>query len=117
MILVAAGISRMVRQGDDAGASVAPRIAATSKASMAASPGAAGTGNAIAGLASAADSPAAGTVRIEPPAVVGRVWIDNKRLTSTSTLLSCGKHQLRVGARDRGRSVDVPCGGEVRVSY
>ena len=88
-----------------------------STASVAVSPGAAGTSNAIAGLASAADALATGTVRIEPPAVVGRVWIDSKRLTSTSTLLSCGKHQLRVGARDRGRSVDVPCGGEVRVSY
>jgi hypothetical protein len=117
IILVAAGISRMVRRDDDAGASVAPRIAPPSKASVAANPGAAGTSNAIGGLASAADSPATGTVRIEAPAVVGRVWIDSRRLISASTLLSCGKHQLRVGARDRGRSVDVPCGGEVRVSY
>jgi hypothetical protein len=116
VILVAAAISRMVRRDDGASASVGPRIALASRAGEDADPSSA-RANTIAGVPAVGDTPATGSVRIAPPAAPGHVWLDGKRLTATSSLVSCGKHQLRLGARDRGRTVDVPCGGEVRVSY
>jgi hypothetical protein len=54
-------------------------------------------------------------VRIVRPAAPGRVWLDGKKLTSSSAVVSCGTHQIKVGAR-KGHSVDVPCNGEVAVS-
>lgn len=56
-----------------------------------------------------------GTVRLDKPAVAGRVWLDGKKLSSSSALVSCGTHQIKVG-RGRTHSIDVPCGGELGVS-
>jgi hypothetical protein len=62
------------------------------------------------------DVPATGTVRLERPATPGRVWIDGKKVTSTSALVECGTHQVKLGARGRVRSVQIPCGGEIVLS-
>lgn len=56
-----------------------------------------------------------GTVRIEKPAVVGRVWIDGKKVSAPSVLTTCGAHQIKVG-HSHARSVQIPCGGEFVVS-
>jgi hypothetical protein len=56
-----------------------------------------------------------GTVRINRPAVPGHVWLDGKKLTSSSALVSCGTHQIKVASK-RAHSIDVPCGGEIGVS-
>jgi len=55
------------------------------------------------------------TVRIEKPAVVGRVWIDGKKVSAPSVLTTCGAHQIKVG-HGHARSVQIPCGGEFVVS-
>jgi hypothetical protein len=62
------------------------------------------------------DAATTGTVRLQHPATAGRVWIDGKKLTSTSALVNCGAHQIKVGAWGRARSVQIPCGGEIVVS-
>ncbi len=56
-----------------------------------------------------------GTVRLDRPAVPGHVWLDGKKLTSRSAIVSCGTHQIKVGLR-RTHSIDVPCGGEIGVA-
>jgi hypothetical protein len=56
-----------------------------------------------------------GTVKLVRPAVAGRVWLDGKKLTSPTALVSCGTHQIKVGFKAR-HSIDVPCGGEIAVS-
>jgi hypothetical protein len=61
------------------------------------------------------DTASTGTVRLDKPAVAGHVWLDGKKLSSKSALVSCGTHQIRVG-RGRTHSVDVPCGSEIGVS-
>jgi hypothetical protein len=61
------------------------------------------------------DIPSTGTVRLERPAVAGRVWLDGKKLTTKSALVSCGTHQIKVGLK-RTHSIDVPCGGDIAVS-
>jgi hypothetical protein len=43
------------------------------------------------------------------------VWLDGKKLSSGSSLVSCGTHQIKVGLR-RAHSIDVPCGGEIGVT-
>ena len=56
-----------------------------------------------------------GTVRIEKPAVAGRVWIDGKKVSAPSVLTTCGAHQIKVG-HSHAKSVQIPCGGELVVS-
>jgi hypothetical protein len=56
-----------------------------------------------------------GTVRLDRPATAGRAWLDGKKLSSSSALVTCGTHQIKVG-RGRTHSIDVPCGGEIGVS-
>jgi hypothetical protein len=115
-ILVAAGIARVARSADKTTQSdtiTPPPVTA-----------AAAAGPAVAGLPSAGTgptpaSPAApvvGTLHIDRPAVPGRVWVDGKKLTATSAVLSCGQHQIRLGARGRAHPIDVPCGGDLHVS-
>ena len=44
------------------------------------------------------------------------IWVDGKRLAGTSAIVSCGKHQVKVGYNSR-HTVAVPCGAEVVVSH
>jgi hypothetical protein len=62
------------------------------------------------------EAPSIGTLHLHAPAVPGHVWLDGEKVTSSSAVVACGKHELRVGAKGHPRTVDVPCGGEFRVS-
>jgi hypothetical protein len=61
------------------------------------------------------DTASTGTVRVAAPSAAGHVWLDGKKLSSPSMVVSCGTHQIKVGAR-KAHSIDVPCNGEVAVS-
>lgn len=121
LILVAAGVARVVHASDE-----------TSSASHASAPAAVTTTQAVpppaiartpvpsspppvGAAAPAPDGMTTGTVRLDRPAKVGRVWLDGKKLTSPSALVSCGTHRIKVGY-GRTHSIDVPCGGEIGVS-
>ena len=119
LILVAAGVARVGH------ASSAPSPATPATVSAARAP-ATVTSAAIATPPVTTSAPASlapthsdvsstGTVRLDRPATAGHVWLDGKKLSATSALVSCGKDQIKVG-RGRTHSVDVPCGSEIGVS-
>jgi hypothetical protein len=128
LILVAAGIARVGHASSsvDGTASTTPpvatvtTVAATSAVAATSVPQAmtppTATGSPVAtsptGPGNAAST---GTVRLDRPALPGRVWLDGKKLSSTSAIVSCGTHQIKVG-RGRTHSLDVPCGSEIGVS-
>jgi hypothetical protein len=118
LILIAAAVARVGRASDEPSspakmAATAPiatpnaaRLATTSPGPLA-SPGPTAPG-----------SPSStGTVRLDGHATAAHVWLDGKKLApgSSSVLLSCGTHKIRIG-HGRAHSIDVPCGGEVGVS-
>jgi hypothetical protein len=131
LILAAAGIARVGHAssepaGHDTVSASAPVTAATSTPAATAGqqPAATTTGAAPAShaptstagqTAGGTDRPSTGTVHLTRPAKPGRVWLDGKKITSTSAMVSCGTHQLKVGY-GRTHSIDVPCGGEIAVS-
>jgi hypothetical protein len=116
LILVAAGIARVGH------ASSSPDVT-SSPATLPATTATATTTFPAATLAPAPAIPAptsldlssTGTVRLDRPATAGHVWLDGKKLSSSSAMVSCGTHQIKVG-RGRTHSVDVPCGSEIGVS-
>jgi hypothetical protein len=129
LILLAAVIARAGHASSEPASASTPVQAATPATTASPAPGAATT-PASSPAASPVGSPASapppaaaggdpssstGTVRLDRPAVAGQVWLDGKRLTSKSALVSCGTHQIKVGFK-RAHSIDVPCGGEVGVS-
>jgi hypothetical protein len=61
-------------------------------------------------------APTTGTLRLRRPAQPGWVWLDGTKLKVASTVVSCGAHKVRVGARGRPHDIDVPCGGELAIS-
>jgi len=65
----------------------------------------------------AADTPdsTSGSIRFVRPVKAGWVWLDGKRLTGTSAIVTCGTHQVKVGYGAK-HAVVVPCGGEVVLS-
>jgi hypothetical protein len=117
LILVAAGVARVGHASAEdsrAVAATAPSPQTTAPSSpaapvipVAASPQAA--------TAPPASDGSTGTVRVEAPAKPGHVWLDGKKLSSPSALVSCGTHQVKVG-RHKTHSIDVPCGGDIDVS-
>jgi hypothetical protein len=129
LILVAAGVARVVHAssgpegaaGDlrtnaavtaaTAPASLAPASTATSQATAASASVPAATTSTVA----SSSGVSTGTVRLDRPAYPGHVWLDGKKLASSSAMVSCGTHQIKVGFR-RAHSIDVPCGGELGVS-
>ncbi len=121
LILVAAGIARVVHASDEPAASTAHASAAaagtatTQAASPAAAPAPTGARAPAPVAAAVPDGMSTGTVQLNKPAKPGHVWLDGKKLTSSSALVSCGTHQVKVGFK-RAHSIDVPCGGEIAVS-
>ena len=121
LILVAAGVARVVHASDEPGsASHASAAAPVTTAQATSAPMATGTpAPATASPASVAatspDGASTGTVRLDRPAKTGHVWLDGKKLTSPSALVSCGTHRIKIG-HGRTHSIDVPCGGEIGVS-
>jgi hypothetical protein len=118
LILIAAGIARVghASSGPAAAAATPPATttaAATTPAQPAATPAAAAATETSSVTPPAA--PSTGTVRLDRPAVAGHVWLDGKKLSSPSAMISCGTHQIKVG-HGRTHSIDVPCGGEVGVA-
>lgn len=119
-ILVAAGIARIGHASGEPSASAATSSPAANGAAggSTAAPGtAAATAPAAAAApigAAAPDPASAGTVRLARPTLAGHVWLDGKKISATSVIVSCGTHQLKVG-HGRKHSIDVPCGGEIAV--
>ena len=119
LILVAAGIARVGHASSSPAPASSPVFTATTaavtptSAPLDTAPAATSTPSSPAPASLGGSS--AGTVRLERPAVAGHVWLDGKKLSSTSALVSCGTHQIKVG-RGRTHSVDVPCGSEIGVS-
>jgi hypothetical protein len=123
LILVAAGVARVGHASSAPDPASSPALAALPATTAAATtpPGvdpSPATTPAPATTAAATASPtlsSTGTVRLDRPALPGHVWLDGKKLSSRSALVSCGTHQIKVG-RGRTHSVDVPCGSEIGVS-
>ena len=131
LILAAAGIARVGHASSEPAShdtastgvlatttsSPAATAAQTAATGVAATPAPAGhaPANAAGATVGGSDRPSTGTVRIARPAKPGRVWLDGKKITSTSAMVSCGTHQLKVGY-GRTHSIDVPCGGEIAVN-
>jgi hypothetical protein len=66
------------------------------------------------GATSDTSASGSGTVRFVSPAKTG-IWLDGKRLTGNSAIVSCGAHQVKVGYYAK-HGVTVPCGGELVLS-
>ena len=125
LILVAAGIARVSHASGQAEPTTAATAGAaaptttttadTSPPTMPAPTSASPAPGTPAATATQTGSSSTGTVRIDRPATPGRVWLDGKKLSSSSAMVSCGTHQVKVGLR-RAHSIDVPCGGEIGVS-
>lgn len=47
-----------------------------------------------------------------------RVWIDGKPIAGHAPRVEaqCGKHTVRIGAAGKPKSVDIPCGGELKIA-
>lgn len=121
VILLAAGIARIghamsepsAAANSGAGNVAGANTAATAPTAIAGSPANASAPTAVG--ATASDPASAGTVRLGRSNLAGHVWLDGKKLTTTSVLVTCGTHQIKVG-HGRKHSIDVPCGGEIAVS-
>ncbi len=113
LILVAAVTARLGHRGADAPANAPITIASVE-------PPAAAHPVAPVPAAVAADpavvAPTTGTVRLQRPALPGHVWLDGTKLTAGLATVSCGKHKVKVGMWGRTHPVDVPCGGELKVT-
>jgi hypothetical protein len=121
LILVAAGIVRVVHASSEPDRSsrpspIAPPAAANAVAtqpiaaqspSPATSPAAGGTD----GL----NAPTSGTLHLERNITPRFVLLDGKKLNTHNEVVPCGPHTIKVG-HARPRSIDVPCGGELKVS-
>lgn len=110
LILVAAGIVHLVRPSNDAADVATSATAATPVPLPAAAPAAPAV------AAAPPDAPQTGTLRLQKPLVAGKVWLDGQKMTVASATIACGTHQLKIGAHGRPRSIDVPCGGELKLS-
>jgi hypothetical protein len=119
LILLAAGIARVGHASSPPptvqATPTTPAPATTSLDSTTATTPDPATPPVTAGTTSTTTTSSTGTVRLDRPAVAGRVWLDGKKLSASSALVSCGTHQIKVG-RGRTHSIDVPCGGELGVS-
>jgi hypothetical protein len=111
LILVAAGIVHLVRPSNDASDVATTATAAPAVPSPNAAPAAP-----PAVAAATPDAPQTGTLRLQKPLVAGKVWLDGQKMTAASATIACGTHQLKIGAHGRPRSIDVPCGGELKLS-
>lgn len=47
-----------------------------------------------------------------------RVWLDGKPVSghAPKVEVACGKHSLKIGAYSKTKQVDIPCGGEIKVT-
>jgi len=110
LILVAAGVARLLHPA--ANQAPAPITIAESPPPSTVAPAPA----AVADPApSPPPAPTTGTVHLQKPAVPGHVWIDGKTASQAELTVACGRHKVKVGW-GRSHTVDVPCGGELKVT-
>jgi len=118
LILLAGGIARVGHASSPPSPAVVPEteVAAATSAPLTTNVSPSPAPPAVEGTpATSSAGPSTGTVRLGRGLIPSRVLFDGKKLTSTSALVSCGTHQIRVG-HGRTHSVDVPCGGEIGVA-
>ncbi len=99
LILVGAGIRTAVAT-TEGGVAVAPTTTSAAQPPKVAANGAVG-------VDSLPPAPVSGTIVFPKKATV---TLDGARVTSTSAIVRCGDHTVRIG-RGATRKVDVPCGG------
>jgi hypothetical protein len=117
-ILVAAGVAHMARANNPDTAPRTSSLAVTTPASAPApSPIPAATAAVPSRSSTAPDTPTTGTLLLQRPAVPGRVWLDGNKLTNPTAVVTCGQHQVKVGARGKAHAIDVPCGGELHLTH
>jgi hypothetical protein len=112
LILVAAGVARLLHPSP--GPAVATPITIAENAPAPAPPPP--TAAPDPPPAEPPSAPTTGTLRIQKPALPGHVWLDGKKLSQAEQAVACGKHKVKVGTWGRARTVDVPCGGEFKVT-
>jgi hypothetical protein len=63
-----------------------------------------------------AEVPASGTLRITLKG--HRIYVDGRYVGDGAQTreVTCGVHTLRIGAKGRKKTIDVPCGGEVVIA-
>jgi hypothetical protein len=59
--------------------------------------------------------PTSGTLRLDRKLVPRWVFLDDRKLRTRGDVVTCGPHQIKVG-RGHPRPIDVPCGGELKIS-
>lgn len=114
VILVAAAIAHLVRPSSDAAAFAATDT--TAAVVPAATPATPATPPAVTAAPPVPDVPQTGTLHLQRPATPGKVWLDGQKITVASATVACGDHQLKVG-RAKAHSINIPCGGDVKVSH
>ncbi len=114
VILLAAAVVHVVRPSNDASAYASTAKPAPSAAAIA--PVLAPQTAAPPAAPATPDAPQTGTVRLLKPAAPGKVWLDGQKLGAATATVACGSHQLKIGAHGKAHAVDVPCGGELKVS-
>jgi hypothetical protein len=115
LILVAAGIVHLLRPGQDTAAFAATATAATPPPPVATPAPQPASAPAITAAPPTPDVPQTGTLRLQRPASPGKVWLDGQKITAASATVACGQHQLKVG-RGKAHPIDVPCGGDLKIS-
>jgi hypothetical protein len=142
LILVAAGITRVVhassepdhvaRASASSGNRATPAIAPSTAGAASASGATAAQGTSAAGANEAASAvgtsaapsggtgtpqsaPMTGSLHLERNLTPRWVLLDGKKLTSRTEVVACGPHQIKVGP-NRAHPIDIPCGGELSVA-
>jgi hypothetical protein len=117
LILVAAAIAHVARSSNsETAAMAATNEPAAAAAPVAPPPAAAAPPAAPAVTASTLDAPTTGTLRLQRPAVPGKVWVDGQKIVASSATVACGTHQVKVGAHGKAHAIDIPCGGELKLT-
>jgi hypothetical protein len=121
LILVAAGVTRVVHAGSEdrvVRASGATTMATSTNRAAATPPEAPSAGAsstaAAGGTGTGQSAPMAGTLHLEHSLTPRFVLLDGKKLSSRTEVVACGTHQIKVG-HSKAHPIDVPCGGDLTV--
>jgi hypothetical protein len=115
LILIAAGIARVSHASSEPGATSSASSGSDSPVAAAAAPSPAAPAAAPT-PDSTPGAPTTGTLRLDRSLVPRSVFLDGKKLVTRADAVTCGPHQIKVG-RAKARPIDVPCGGELRISH
>ena len=117
-ILVAAGIAHFSRSkaAGPATASSATTTPSDSKSSpLAPSMASAAASTAPLTAPAPATETATGNLILVRPAVRGYVWLDGQKISTVSSVVSCGPHKIKVGSWGHPHAITVPCGADLKV--